>query len=142
MTAKEYLNQLRSLRLKTENKIKQCNSLRENLQFLKGIDYTRDKVQTSACDQLTETMVKLLDLERETIELIDRYNVMYNEGVSRINSLSKHEYTKILTLRYLEDDKDKRKFESIACTINYSYVRTCHMHGEALQEFEKRYLKS
>ena len=141
MTAKEYLLQLRSLRLKTQNRIAQCKTLRDNIQFLQGIDYSKDRIQTSAQDQLSETMSKLLDMEQETVELINEYNRMYKEGVERINSLSRHEYTEILTLRYLEDDKDKRKFEHIACEINYSYVRTCHMHGEALQEFERKFLR-
>lgn len=140
MTAKKYLTQLRNLRLKTRNRIEQCKTLRDNVQFLKGIDYTKDRVQSSGKDQLAETMSNLLDMEREAIDLIGRYNLMYREGVERINSLSRQEYTEILTLRYLEDDKDKRKFEYIACAINYSYDRTCHMHGEALQEFERRFL--
>lgn len=141
MTAKEYLLDLRKLRRKTDNRVKQCKNIRENLMFLQGIDYGKDKIQTSAKDQLADTMSKLLDLEAETVELIHKYEERYNEGVKRINSLSRKEYVDILTMRYLEDDYEKRKFEHIACEINYSYVRTCHMHGEALQEFEKKYLQ-
>lgn len=141
MTAKEYLQDLRKLKRKTDNRIRQCKNIRENLEFLQGIDYSKDKVQTSAKDQLAETMSKLLDLEKETLELINEYQRMYDEGVERINGLSRKEYVDILTLHYLEDDYEKRKFEHIACVIHYSYVRTCHMHGEALQEFERKYLQ-
>lgn len=137
MTAKEYLNQLRKLMLKTNNKIRQCEDLRSKITFLQGIDYSKDKVQTSAKDQLSETMAVLLDLEDETLGYIEKYSVMYNEAINMINSLSRKEYIEIIKMRYLENDTRKRKFEHIACEINYSYVRTCHMHGEALQEFEK-----
>lgn len=141
MTAKEYLNRLRKLKRQMNNRIEQCKNIRENLTFLQGIDYSKDRVQTSAKDQLAETMAKLLDMEEEARGLIDEYNKLYNEGIDRINSLSRREYIEILTLRYLEEDTEKRKFESIACAIHYSYVRTCHMHGEALQEFERKFLR-
>lgn len=141
MTAKEYLLQLRRLKLKTSNKVEQCKTLRDHLTFLQAIDYAKDKIQTSAKDPLSETMAKLLDLEEEARSDIDKYNELYNEAINRINSLSKYEYMEILRLRYLETDKDKRKFEHIACEINYSYVRTCHLHGEALQEFERKFLQ-
>lgn len=137
MTAKEYLNQLRKLMLKTNNKIRQCEDIREKVMFLQGIDYSRDRVQTSPQDQLSATMATLMDLENETLGYIAEYTKTYDEAINRINQLSKREYMVILQMRYLEEDPKKRKFERIACEINYSYVRTCHMHGEALQEFEK-----
>lgn len=141
MTAKEYLLDLRKLKRKLDNKKRQSKNIRENLEFLKGLDYTKDKVQTSSKDQLGEAMASLLDLEAEVAEKIVQYEKRYDEAVERINGLSKKEYVDILTLRYLEEDHTKRKFEYIACKINYSYDRTCHLHGEALQEFERKYLQ-
>lgn len=140
-TAKEYLLNIRKLKRKMNTKKRQIENIRENLEFLKGIDYTKDKVQTSSKDQLGEAVTNLSYLESEVAEAIVRYEKMYNESVNRINGLSKKEYIDILTMRYLEDDHTKRKFEYIACKINYSYDRTCHLHGEALQEFEKKYLQ-
>ena len=140
MTAKEYLNNLRKLKRRLNNKKRQCENIRENIEFLRGIDYSKDKVQTSAKDSMSETMATLLDLEHEVEDEIQRYTDQYNETVNRINGMSRKEYIDILTMRYLEDDYRKRKFEYIACEIDYSYDRTCHMHGEALQEFERKYL--
>ena len=141
MTAKEYLLDLRKLRKQRDNKMRQYKDLRDSLEYVQAIDYAKDKVQTSAKDQLSETMANLLDLEKDTLECINKYDSMYDEAIDRINGLSKKEYIDILTMRYLDDDPKERKFEHIACVINYSYVRTCHMHGEALQEFEKKYLR-
>ena len=140
MTGKEYLNGLRKLKRKRDNKVRQCQDIRDKILFLQGIDYGKDKVQTSAHDQLSATMAVLLDLESEAMDLIDRYSRLYNEAINRINSLSRKEYIDILLMRYLEEDPKERKFEHIACVINYSYVRTCHLHGEALRELEDRYL--
>ena len=140
MTAKEYLNGIRKLKRQTNNKIRQCKDIREKLMFLEGIDYRRDRIQTSSQDQLAATMATLLDLENETIGLIDQYAHLYDEAINRINSLSRKEYIDILLMRYLSDKPKERQFEYIACSINYSYVRTCHMHGEALKELERKYL--
>ena len=141
MTAKEYLVQLRKLKIKVKNKKEQCNTLRENIEYIRGQDYSTDKVQTSVTDQMASTMAKLIDLESETLRLIARYELMYDEGINRIHSLSKPEYIFILQTRYLDDDYAKRRFESIACDLNYSYDRTIHLHGEALQEFERKFLR-
>lgn len=141
MTAKEYLNQVRKLKRQTDSKMRQCEDIREKITFLQGIDYEKDKIQSSVSDQLAETMAVLLDLEQETVWYINKYNIMYNEAVNRINGLSRKEYIDILMQRYLGDDDDKRKFEYIAYKTNYSYNRIRHMHGEALQEFERKYLR-
>lgn len=140
-TAKEYLFYIRKLKRKISIKKLQIENIRENLEFLRGLDYTKDKVQTSSKDQLGEAMANLIDLENEVAEKIVWFEKKYDEAINRISGLSRREYIDILTMRYLEDDPKKRKFEYIACEINYSYDRTCHLHGEALQEFERKYLQ-
>lgn len=140
MTAKEYLLQVRRCKLHADNKRKQYNHAVENLKFLQGIDYAKDRVQTSPEDSLSVTMAHLVDAEREALEAIEESNRLLQEGTTRINSLSKHEYVEVLTRRYLEDDATKRTFEAISCAMGYTYFHTCHLHGEALQEFEKKFM--
>lgn len=140
MTAKEYLLQAQKLKVQLDNKQKQYNKARESLSYLDGIRYDKDRVQTSPSDKLSETIIRIVDLENEAISALEEYQTLYAECVDRINGLSRREYVEILSRRYLEDDYDERKFERIACVINYSYRQTCRMHGEALQEFQERYL--
>lgn len=141
MTAKEYLLQLRKLQRNATNKQKEYKRIKESLSFLQGIAYDKDRVQTSPKDTLSETITSLVDAENEAVAAISQYIDMYNDCVNKINSLSRYEYVEILSRRYLEDDYQKRRLVSIACDLNYSYERTKHMHGEALQEFSKKYLE-
>ena len=141
MTAKEYLRQMRKYKIQAQNKRIQYMTALENLRFLQGIDYAKDKVQTTVTDTLADAMAKLVDAENEALEAIDKSTKLLAEGITRINSLSKQEYVDVLTKRYLEDEPDKRSFEHIACEMGYTYYHVCHLHGEALQEFERKYLK-
>ena len=141
MTAKEYLLRLRKYKRQADNKIKEYNIIRANLKFLQGLDYQKDRVQVPVTDAIATAMAELVDAEVEAAYAIKVYTDKYNEGVNRINSLSRHEYVEILSIRYLEDDYEKRRLESIACVMHYSYDRVRHMHGEALQEFTEKYLR-
>lgn len=142
MTAKEYLQNCHRLKIQMENKKRSYDSIRKSITYLQGVAYERDRVQTSPTDALSNTMAKLVDAEREAMDAIWEYESVYSECMKRINSLSKYEYIRILMLRYFSDDYEARKFESIALDIAYSYVRTCHLHGEALREFEEKFLKN
>lgn len=142
MTAKEYLLQLRKLQRNATNKQKEYKRIKESLTFLQGIAYDKDRVQTSPKDTLSETISSLVDAENEAVAAITQYLDLYNDCVDKINSLSRYEYVEILSRRYLEDDYQKRRLVSIACDLNFSYERVKHMHGEALQEFSKKYLES
>lgn len=140
MTAKEYLLQVQKLKIQAENKKKQYEKARESLSYLDGIRYDKDKIQTSPKDNLSETIVRIVALEDSALAALLKYNEVYAECVDKINALSRKEYVEILSRRYLDDDYSERKFERIACVIDYSYRQTCRMHGEALVEFEKKYL--
>lgn len=142
MTAKEYLLQLRKLQRNATNKQKEYKRIKESLTFLQGIAYDKDRVQTSPKDTLSETISSLVDAENEAVAAITQYLDLYNDCVDKINSLSRYEYVEILSRRYLEDDYQKRRLVSIACDLNFSYERVKHMHGEALQEFSRKYLES
>ena len=141
MTAKEYLQQLLKYKIQADNKRKQYNNAVKNLKFLQGIDYQRDKVQTSPEDSISVAIANLVDAEREALEAIEKSNELLREGTTRINGLSKKEYVDVLTKRYLQDDPKERTFEAISCAMGYTYYHTCHLHGEALQEFEQKYLR-
>ena len=140
MSAKEYLLQAQKLKRQAENKQKQYDKARESVTYLEGIRYDKERVQTSPKDTLSEAVVRLVALEVSALQALVKFNELYADCVDKINSLSKKEYVDILTMRYLSDSYSERKWEYIACKLDYSYRQTCRMHGEALQEFEKKFL--
>lgn len=142
MTAKEYLQRLRKTQINAENKQKQYERIRESITYLEGLRYDKERVQTSPHDALSETVTELVDAENEVLQSLKEYNDTFNDCVNKIGGLSKAEYIEILTRRYIDPDKEERRFENISVAMGYTYYHTCHLHGEALQEFEEKYLKN
>lgn len=140
MTAKEYLLEIQKYHFMVVNKEKQLNRIQESVNQLlsiQGIRYDRDRVQTSPQDQMSESVAKLLDAERDLERCIMDYNTVINKRVDQINAMEKTEHVIILSKRYLSDRTTN--FETIADEMGYSYNRACHIHGEALRAFEKKY---
>lgn len=83
-----------------------------------------DKVGDNAviiADLKNEWEKRWLDAERERLTTVDM-----------INKISEP-YRTILMERYVH----QKNFEEISVQLKYSYAWTTHLHGEALQEFEK-----
>lgn len=136
MKAKEYLRRVRLLRQKQHQSARQLERLRESMSLLEGIRYDRDKVQTSANDNQMDGIVRLVDAEREYEADLLRYTETEKVIVEEINSLGNPDYVEVLYKRYV----DGKSFEEISCEMYRSYYRTCHIHGEALADFEKKVL--
>jgi hypothetical protein len=141
MTAKEYLRHCGTLKMQMENKKRIYDNIRNSIVYLKGVSYDMEKIQVSPSDALSDTMARLIDAEKEAMDAIWTYEQYYQGCVDKINDLSKPEYVEILTRRYLRDDYKSRQLLHIALDMGYSYERAKHIHGEALQEFYKKYLK-
>lgn len=140
MTAKEYLSKLRIYEQSANNKQKQYELIRKGIRYLESIRHDEEELGTTPQGTLSDSIAKLKDSEKEVVAEIERYINLYNDGVEKINSLSRPEYVEILTRRYLENDHIKRKLEWIAVDLQFSYDRIRHMHTEALQEFSRRFL--
>jgi DNA-directed RNA polymerase specialized sigma24 family protein len=132
MTAKEYLQEIAKYKRMIETKVRQRKKLRESLSFIEGVSYDRGKVQSSPHDKLSESVIRVVDMDRDIENTIREYNEELLRRVDRINMLDRPEYIQILTLRYV----DGLSFEAIAVEMNYSYYHTCHLHGDALREFQ------
>lgn len=134
MTSKEYLQQIRADDLRIEQKIKEYESLLSRKASLVGMDYTVDRVQTSPDGTgFTKIVDRLVDLQQEINDDIDAFCDSQHKKISEIHKLSKPEYIEVLFKRYVEG----QALEQIAADMGYSYNWCCHIHGEALKEFEK-----
>lgn len=135
MTAKEYLSELQKMQYRIKNLKLESESLRESFTYLSGINYERDKVQTSPRDVMADSIDRIVDVEKEVALALAEYHEAMSLRIRQINGLSKPEYITILTSRYVEG----KNFEQIAVELDYNYYHTCHLHGEALDEFAKTY---
>ena len=93
-------------------------------------------MQTSSDkDRLGSTVAKIVDLEKETDSLIDRFIAKRNHIIDQIDGIEDMNMYHVLSSRYI----GKKTFDEIATEMNYSRMQINRIHGKALLEFEKLY---
>lgn len=134
MTAKEYLGEIRRMDIKISQKQREYDMLLGKRAYINAVAYSERKGNAD----FTKTSNRILDMQQELNEDIDRFVNMRNYIIKQIQELKKTEYMEILFKRYVE----YKRFELIACEMKYSYDRTVHMHMEALNRFEDMFLET
>ena len=142
MTAKQYLSQVHKLRRQIKSLEDQVEYLTVKAAGVKGIQYGKDKVDASPASVFESTMAELSD----AIDKLNARIVKYSKTVIRIEKqvagMEKPEYVELLTLRYLDTYRGRMmSMEQIARRMCLSVDRVWHLHGEALAEFAKKYMK-
>ncbi len=137
MTAKEYLQQLRCLDIKINQKISEKNDLQKKAQSISAVDYSKEKAKTeysgeAAFEKITD---RIYDLEKEINSEIDYFVDKKHEIINQIQHLTDPHYIDLLFKRYVQF----KKFEQIAVEMNFTYQYTLELHGLALQDFETTY---
>lgn len=136
MTAKEYLSQAiyyHQMIIRTQEKIKE---IKEKAASPGAIQYDRIRVQTTpAADPLSDYMAAVDKAERKLARILDRYAVMYGRIERQILEVQPDVYRQVLAMRYL----DGYNLIKISKKLNYSYEYIKHIHGRALQTFDRMY---
>lgn len=137
MKAKEYLQQLQRLDTVINQKIKEVQDLRIQAQSTGGLDYSKERVQTSPFGDapFVKPICRIIDLEAEINAEIDRFVDEKHKIINQIQGLKNSDYISLLFKRYVEF----KKFETIAVEMNFTYQYVLNMHGYALKEFESAY---
>ena len=139
MKVKDYLKQVEMLDVKIDQRNKQIDDLRQMAVAGKGIDYSKDKIQTSVSgDAISEIVIKYVELENELNKQIDEFVDLKNKIIGEIQSLEDVDYVKLLYKRYIE----YKSLKVIAVEMKYTYAYARTLHGRALQEFAKVHTQS
>lgn len=131
---KNYLKQYKKLIQKINVLEKELHDI--NLSSLPGgIDYSKDKIQTTPTnDQMINYVIKLEDLENSILSLrMEAINVC-NNILETISTLEDETYQAILHRRYILFES----WEQISFEMNYSTQRLYELHGEALADMNIR----
>lgn len=135
MTTKEYLNQIERLDKMITNKLSEIYQLKIMACSI-TVSGDSERVQTSGNqDKLGSTIAKIVDLERETDELVDSLVDKRKEILKQIDNMKNIDQYDVLHKHYVE----RRTFQDIADSENWSIRQVFNIHGRALQEFEKMY---
>ena len=133
MTTKSYLSQIERLDRMIQNKLSEIYQLK-TMACSVTVSNDGERVQNSGDkDRMGSTVAKIVDLERETDELVDSFVEKRKRIVGQIDSIENVDYYNVLSMRYISRDT----FETIAEKTNWSIRKVFSLHGKALLEFEK-----
>lgn len=132
---KKYLGQLQFLNRAIKNRTRDIQQIRETLTNI-SIELKGDRIQSSGSkDKLGDSIAKLVDLERETGELIEQYAAKKHTINTQLESMSKPDYYTVLYMKYC----DGMKLYEIGDELHYSEVTVKRIHLKALKEFDSRF---
>lgn len=130
MTAKEYLRQIRSCDRTITNKLEEVTKLNELMLNVTSA-WKSDVVQSGGSgDKLGDTVAKIIDLQKEINEEIDRSVDLRREVMATIDKVEESDLRDILYRRYLRFES----WEEIAVGTAYTYRHVLRLHGIALKK--------
>ena len=141
MTAKEYLSKIQTYRQTMQMYADRIEELYHEAAGIKAIVYDKDRVQVSPENRFEQIMAKIDAEARKWARARLRYEKEVRKRMEQVAGLERADYAEILRLRYVDISKDGRPLtlEQIACTMHLSFYRVAHLHGEALQAFDRKY---
>lgn len=127
MTTKEYLSRYRWQNDRINAKLEQVAELRRKVQTV--CSGSSDGSHSSTpYDRIGEITARIVDLEREINEDIDRSIDVQRGILSAISTVPDERLRHLLELRYI----NCLTLEEIARRMDYSYKQICRLHGKAL----------
>ncbi len=133
MTAKEYLNNVRTIDIQLKVKEHRLVKLRQDLYTLQSIDYSKDRVDGGQGLDMGDKIAKIQELEKKFNAEWDELSHIREEAEERINQLPDTMHQAVLTERYI----NCKDWESIAVDLHYSWRGIFRLHGQALKSFER-----
>ena len=130
MTAKEYLSQAFHIDQRISSKLSQVMWLREAATNCTATLTDMPRPDSPSRQQIADTICKIVDLEREINEDIDRLGDWKAEARRAINAVSDPDQQLILELRYL----CYKPWNEIMTELGYSEPTVYRLHGEALKK--------
>lgn len=132
MAVKEFLSKMRNIDLLINCKLEQVAELR-NLLTGGAVRYDTEKVQTSfESDRMTDTIAKIIELEKKIDSDIDELVDMKIRARELIEKLDDDREKVVLYKRYF----DGKSFEQISVECDYSWRWVHVLHGNALRKLE------
>lgn len=142
MTTKQYLGQIERLNRMIENKMVESKQIR-NMVCNISVPLDKERVQTSSnYDKLGDGVSKLVDIEKETDELVDKYVNTRRKIISQIDKMENRDFYLVLTYKFVQS----LEFKDIFLKMGIAERTMYSIYGQALKEFEslygKEYLKN
>ena len=128
MTAKEYLSRYRWQNDRINAKLEQVAELRRKAQTVSS-GSSDGSHSSTPYDRIGEITARIVELEREINEDIDRSIDVQREIRAAIARVTDERLQSLLEYKYING----YTLEEIAVRMDYSYPQICRLHGRALQ---------
>lgn len=136
LSAKEYLEQLEELEINISQNLEQLAEMKADACNPGGIDYSRDRVQTSVSgDKLGVVVTRYVTYNEHVNAEIECFTDAKNKIISEIRGLHNRNYIQLLFKVYVQFKSLKVAADEMK--MSYQYVR--NIHKQALEEFENVY---
>ncbi len=132
MTAKQYLNQARTLEYAIKSKQEELHYLTEKSRYIQNMALS-GRIQSSPVNNSNSIIDKIIDMENEINFEIEQLLDLKSEIRQRIALVYNPVYIAILTDKYI----NCMTFEQIAEKLEKDYSTICRWYGQALQVFRK-----
>lgn len=134
LSARVYLEQLEIIDMQINQDIERLGEMKENAMSTGGIDYSRDRVQTSPRgDKLCSDVARYVAFDEEINAEIDRFVDAKEQIIREIRELRDVNYVQVLFKVYVQ-------FKSLkvsALEMKRSYNFVLDVHKKALKAFEE-----
>lgn len=130
--AKKYLQQIRTIDTHINNRFEELHRWRMLAEKVTTEMNPAPAFGGNGKDKLGDAVSKIVDLEKEINEEIDRYLNISREVSDVLSNVKSEKQRAVLHKRYVL----YKTWEQIACEMNYSYYGVCKLHGRALQSVE------
>lgn len=136
LSAKQYLEQLEIIDVKIRQMEEELKSLRSDACSVSGVEYGREKVQSSRSnDPLGHAVTRYVALHDEIREGMNRFADIKHQVVKEIQSLNNANHIQVLFKVYVQYKSLKAASNEMG--MSYQYVRK--IHQSALDAFKNKY---
>lgn len=138
ITAKEYLYQLWNLDREIEIKYRELEKLKSQVGIKARPDSGDDVVYSGGTsDPVFDYVAKVIKLENQLDKKIDRLINLKARITKQIDGMESRTFRNILTCRYVLMEN----WDQVAKDCGYERRQCIRLHGKALQDFERKYLR-
>lgn len=133
MTAKEYLEYIRSLDTRLRMKESQISRLRADICCIQALDYTKDRISGGSPVDISDKIARLDELIRAANDEWDELIAERERANARIRKLESIKQQEVLTRRFIYNEK----WEVIAVKMDITWQGTWQLFYRALRNFQK-----
>lgn len=101
------------------------------LTSIPSVDYSKDRIQTSRTDTMSEAVIRLIEYNEKLDVLIDEFVEIRDFAFQIMHELDATE-AKLLYSRYMQG----KTWEQVAESVNFTERHAHRVHERALQHFE------